>query len=226
MDLDGDGDTDIVAGNRGLNAQVRAQPGRPATLHVKDFDGNGTLDPVLTYFIGDQAYPAASRDDLLDQLNFLKKRFTRYATYAHATYETLLTDEERAGAMTYQAETFATTVFRNQGQGKFTAEPLPPQAQSAPVWGIAARDLNGDNLVDIVLTGNFLDTRAEDGPFDAGKGVVLIQQAPSKWTALSPLEAGLLLKGDTRGCVWLNDVLVVVTNNGPLQLFRYEKRLP
>lgn len=225
-DVDGDGDEDIIAGNRGMNAQVQAVPGRPATLYVKDFDGNGVLDPLLTYFIGDRAYPAASRDDLLDQLNFLKKRYTRYAAYGSATYESMLTEEERAGALAYRAETFASTVFRNQGDGRFVVEQLPPRAQVAPVWGIATRDLNGDGLQDLVLTGNFFDTRAEDGPFDGSRGVVLLQMPGGGWKALSTLAAGLQLTGDSRGCVWMNDVLVVATNNGPLQLYRYEEVAP
>ncbi len=222
-DLDGDGDVDITAGNRGLNAQMQASVDKPTRMYVKDFDGNGVTEPIITYFIGDKAYPAATRDDMLDQLNMLKKRYTRYAPYGEATYETLLTPEERAGALEYSVQTFSTTVFRNDGKGGFSAEVLPAAAQISPIWGIAPRDLNGDGLVDLVLTGNFYDNRAEAGPYDGNRGAVLIQSSAGTWTAMSPAESGLFLTGDTRSCLWIGHTLFIVNNRGPLQLYRYAK---
>ena len=50
-DLDGDGRAELVVGNHGLNGQVRAGEGQPAELHYKDFDGNGSVDPVLSFYI-------------------------------------------------------------------------------------------------------------------------------------------------------------------------------
>ncbi|MEM1095583.1 MAG: VCBS repeat-containing protein, partial [Bacteroidota bacterium] len=44
-DLDGDGDLDLLAGNRGLNTQMPA----PATLHAADFDANGQMESVMSY---------------------------------------------------------------------------------------------------------------------------------------------------------------------------------
>ena len=51
------------------------------TLYYKDFDGNGSIDPLLCYYIGGVSYPAASRDDVTDQLPVLKKKkFLEYKT--------------------------------------------------------------------------------------------------------------------------------------------------
>jgi hypothetical protein len=49
-------------------------------MYAKDFDGNGTLDPVITVFLKDQEgkkkeYTAFNRDDILDQMPPLKKNF-------------------------------------------------------------------------------------------------------------------------------------------------------
>ncbi|HTF16514.1 MAG TPA: VCBS repeat-containing protein, partial [Chryseolinea sp.] len=44
-DLDGDGDTDFVVGNLGLNSKFKPTTEKPVTLLVNDFDQNGSMEP-------------------------------------------------------------------------------------------------------------------------------------------------------------------------------------
>src|SRR5690606_10704265 len=83
-DFDGDGDVDIVAGNLGLNTQLKASQTEPVELVYKDFDKYGSVDPILTYYIQGASYPFASRDELLDQIYGMRSKFTSYASYADA----------------------------------------------------------------------------------------------------------------------------------------------
>jgi hypothetical protein len=62
-DFDNDGDTDLVLGNQGLNNQFKATEKEPMSIYYKDFDGNGSIDPVLFYYVDDILCPAFSRDD-------------------------------------------------------------------------------------------------------------------------------------------------------------------
>lgn len=73
-DFDGDGDTDLIIGNSGTNLQYKASEQEPVSIYFKDFDGNGSIDPVFCYFIQGVSYPSAARDDLLEQLPVLKKK--------------------------------------------------------------------------------------------------------------------------------------------------------
>ncbi len=221
LDLDGDGQLDLIAGNRGWNAQMQASPEKPVRMYVADFDGNGQTEPIITYFIDSIAYPMASRDDLLDQVNTLKKRYTRYSSYGHATYESIFSPEERQSALEYKTETFSSGVFRNRGKGRFEFQEFPAEAQVAPIWGIAPKDLNADGLPDLVLTGNLFDNRVQEGSFNASRGVVLFQNKDESWTALRPAESGLFLRGDTRACLWIGSRLLILNNQGPLQIFQY-----
>ncbi|MEP6684693.1 MAG: VCBS repeat-containing protein, partial [Parafilimonas sp.] len=72
-DFDNDGDIDYIAGNLGENSFFKASKQYPVNMYAADFDGNGTLDPIITTFLKDQQgnkkeYPAFNRDDLVDQL--------------------------------------------------------------------------------------------------------------------------------------------------------------
>ena len=47
-DFDGDGDTDYIAGNLGKNSVLQVNENEPVSLYAKDFDGNGSMDPIIT----------------------------------------------------------------------------------------------------------------------------------------------------------------------------------
>jgi hypothetical protein len=49
-DFDADGDLDFVAGNEGLNTRYRASAVAPIQLFAKDFDTNGSIDPLMTWY--------------------------------------------------------------------------------------------------------------------------------------------------------------------------------
>ncbi|HNL40136.1 MAG TPA: VCBS repeat-containing protein, partial [Saprospiraceae bacterium] len=93
-DLDGDGDTDLVGGNLGLNSQLRASDQEPATLVYKDFDGNGSIDPILCFYNQGKSYPFLTRDELLEQITAMRPRFRSYEQYASATLSDIFTAEE------------------------------------------------------------------------------------------------------------------------------------
>ncbi len=124
-DFDGDGDKDIVIGNIGLNTQFRSYEKEPLQLYYKDFDGNGSIDPVFCYYINGVSYPANSRDDLADQLPIVKKQFLEYHQYADATINEVFTQEQLKDAGVLQVTEQATLYLQNDGTNGFTKKTLP-----------------------------------------------------------------------------------------------------
>ena len=90
-DMDNDGDPDLIIGNCGLNTQFHVNEKEPMTIYYKDFDNNGSIDPILCYYINGVSYPASSRDDMTEQLPGLKKKFLEYKDYADATINEMFT---------------------------------------------------------------------------------------------------------------------------------------
>ncbi len=91
-DIDNDGDIDLVAGNLGLNCEYRATPSEPIQLFATDIDGNGTVDPIMFYYIKNkegkkQSFPAIGRDQFAEQVPGIKKKFLLYKDYADATFD-------------------------------------------------------------------------------------------------------------------------------------------
>lgn len=223
-DLDGDGDLDLVGGNLGFNCQMKADPQHPATVTFKDFDGNGSVDPIWCYDIQGKSYPAFSRDEILDQLPGLRKKFVTYADYAKATLHDIFSEKELEGSTTLQGVWFETTLFLNNGNGTFSAKKLPIQAQFSPVYAIASADVNGDGHQDLVLAGNQSQMRVAMGRFDANHGQLLLGDGKGQFTYVPPAQSGLKWRGDVRGLALVSSGkktnLVVAMNNDKASVYR------
>src|SRR6185436_10344056 len=152
-DMDGDGDLDLIAGNWGLNSAIKVSQSEPAVMFYNDFDNNGSVDPLICYYIQGKSYPMASRDEMTDQMVSLRQKFPTYDSYATATIEDVLSPEQLKSAKQLTANYFETTYFENVN-GVFEARHLPLQANFFPVYGICTGDFDRDGKQDILLAGN------------------------------------------------------------------------
>lgn len=223
-DFDNDGDTDYVGGNLGLNSKYKASAEQPVSMHAKDFDGNGNVDPVLSYYIQGQNYPAAPREALTDQMVSMRKRFPRYRDYGGATLEQLFTPEELQEATVLKSYTFNSSYIQNLGGGKFKLQALPTQAQFAPVYGMMSFDYNQDGNLDLLLVGNSHATETLTGYYDASIGTCLLGNGKGKFSVVAPKNSGFAVNGDAKGMACLlagnsKPLMVVSSNKDSLQVF-------
>ena len=219
-DLNGDGQPDLVVGNQGLNTQCRASDREPAELVYKDFDNNGKIDPVLCLYVQGKSYPHATRDELLDQIGTLRKRFINYDTYANATLTDVFTTDELSDAKRLTANHFQTTCFVSMPAGKLTEMPLPMAAQVAPVFTLTTLDYNRDGHKDLLLCGNTTQARLRFGRSDANSGVLLQGNGRGGFVAVPPAESGFRLTGDVRSVLPLNNTLLIGINQQPIGAYQ------
>lgn len=223
-DFTGDGRTDFLVGNLGLNTRLRASASEPATMLVKDFDRNGFVEQIVSSYSAGVSYPLALRDDLLGALAILRERYPTYESYARQTVGDIFSGEELADAVVKQAYTFATTLARNDGDGSFTLVPLPPEAQLAPVYGILAADLDGDGALDLLLAGNFDGVEPAIGRMSASYGLFLHGDGKGGFTPVRTSASGFLVRGQARDIQRIatrrGDLYVVTRNNDPPVVFR------
>ena len=203
LDADGDGDEDLFAGNTGNNFAYSTNMDYPVELYAMDFDGNGVIDPIICRRGKDGIHPLVSRDDLLEQINPLKKRFVRYETYSNAKLaEDIFPDTDLNNAIKLKATTFESTIFLNNGLGGFSASELPASVQLAPVQCAASEDINQDGKGDLFLAGNKMNVRPEVGRMDAGQGLFL-QSSPSGYQSLKGWESGIYIPFEASSLNWI-----------------------
>jgi len=207
-DFTGDGRVDFIVGNVGLNMRIQASATEPVSMYVKDFGHTGFVQQIVSYYNHGKAYPLALRDDLLRSLPFLRDRYKSYKDYARQTLSDVFPPSELTDATVRNAYTFATTLVRNNGDGSFTLIPLPSAAQVAPVYGILARDFDGDGKTDLLLAGNFDGVKPELGKMDASYGLYLKGDGKGNFTPMPTTESGFFVPGQAR------DIERVRTANG------------
>ncbi|MEO6547196.1 MAG: VCBS repeat-containing protein [Ferruginibacter sp.] len=211
-DFDKDGDIDLVLGNQGFNNQFEATATKPVSLCYKDFDGNGSIDPFLFYYIGDTSYPAFSRDDIVQQLPSFNKRFLFYNEYADINEHNMFTKEQLVNAGMLKANNLETVYLENTGKG-FVLKHLPPEVQYAPVMAITAADVNNDGNTDMVLGGNNTFTRIKFSRYDANRGALLLGDGKGAFKYIPQWKSGLHINGDVRSIAQLGNRIIFGMNN-------------
>ncbi|WPU99634.1 VCBS repeat-containing protein [Mucilaginibacter sp. cycad4] len=219
-DINHDGHPDIIAGNIGLNTQCKASDAEPAEMFYKDFDDNGSVDPMLCFYIQHKSYPFVSRDELLDQLSVMRGRFPDYKSYADATMDTIFTAEEMKDVKKLTANELATACFISNAQGKLKQAGLPLQAQYSPVFTIASFDYDHDGKDDLLLCGNINKARIRFGKYDANYGVLLKGDGKGNYQYINQQQSGFNIRGDVRSVLQLNNVLLFALDKGKLKAYK------
>ena len=202
-DFDRDGDLDFIAGNEGTNTYYRASEQEPVTMIAKDFNSDGTFDPLMGYFIQGVSYPSVPRDALNQQVIQFRRKYPYYIDYAKATFDDLLSADEKKDAYSLKATFLQTAYIENKGNGRFEVKALPVEAQVAPVFGIVVTDVNADHNPDVILSGNFYPNEVNMGRQDASTGLLLLGNGKGSFSPQNPGKSGLLLKGDARSSALL-----------------------
>ncbi|MBL7828115.1 MAG: VCBS repeat-containing protein [Saprospiraceae bacterium] len=220
-DLDGDGDQDLVLGNRGDNFYFNASNASPAKIWVWDFDKNGTVDKIMTRQVNGKDMPIPMKKELTTQLPMLKKDNLKHADYAKKSIQDLFSPQLIKESMVRGANTFKSCIAINQGNGQFEIIDLPAEVQFSSVCAIWCGDVNGDQRVDIVLAGNDAGFMPQFSKLDASFGHTLINRGSGKFERLENRDSGFFVRGDVKtiksiSILGKNRLLLTVNGKKPL----------
>ncbi|WBL43671.1 FG-GAP-like repeat-containing protein [Algoriphagus halophytocola] len=228
-DFDQDGDTDFIVGNLGENNYHHPSAERPVKIYAKDFDNNGSIDPITFAYYKDRngvynSFPSHFWGDLYGQSTLFRRKFERYKLYALTDEKSLFTESEKQDALILTGNYDKTAFVRNLGGGKFEISRLPTPAQIAPVNGMTTADVNGDGKLDVLMVGNDYGNEIFVGRLDAFIGLVLIGDGAGGFTPMSPAESGFVVPGDAKALVKIFDpkgkpFFVASQNRGKLMTY-------
>jgi hypothetical protein len=111
----------------------------------------------------------------------------------------------------------------NNGKGGFMIKPLPTEAQFSPVYGIMVNDFDKDGKQDILLGGNFYQSKPEVGIYDASYGLLLKGDGKGNFVAVSEQQSGFFITGAIRDIISIKkgkkEIIIVSKNNDSPQYF-------
>lgn len=172
FDIDGDGDTDYVLGNWGLNSKYTASKSHPMRMYYGDFDNNGRTETIVTTARGGKYFPLDGLDVLASQLPMLRKSFTSYESFAGKTIEQILTKEQLKRSVIFEVHELASGFLRNIG-GKFNFEPFPDNLQLSPILSLLKYDFDSDGQEEVLVGGNYFGVQPFHSRFGAFRGALI-----------------------------------------------------
>ena len=225
-DLDGDGDIDLVTGNLGLNTRFTASETYPLRCFAKDFDNNGTLDPIMAYYENGKLYPLMQKEVLTKHMPILKKSLLYAHDYGLATMDKVWPQKDLDAALNLFCHTLETCWWENQN-GKFVKRTLPIQAQTSAQQGILIADFTGDGLPDILLAGNKYGMEVETNRCNAGNGALLAGDGKGGFRWVDNNRSGFWAMNEARDLAMLrgpngSKIIVVANNNGKAQAYKHQ----
>jgi hypothetical protein len=211
----------------GTNTQYNSSPSEPLVTYAGDFDNNGNIDPIMTKFFMGKPFPVHSRDELIEQIPSLNKKFIKYNDYANATLNDILSKEQIEAAKKSYVYHTASSIFINEN-GKFIMKPLPLEAQFSCINSIIYNDYDGDGKKDLLLSGNFYPFRVQQGNLDAGIGLLAKGDGRGNFISLPFTKTGCYIPGDVRDMISvkgkLSEVIIISKNSTSIQAIQTLKR--
>ena len=229
-DFDNDGDTDYVAGNLGLNSVFKASVKEPVCVYAKDFDDNGSVDPILCRYIQGKEHPVHPRETLTGQIAKLRGVAQRYSDYGQMGVKDLIPERMLDDAIVLKSTQLASVYIENKGNNEFEVHELPVEAQYAPLYGISISDLNHDGNLDILAVGNSYASETLTGFYDAGIGVYLQGGGNGQFKSIPVTQSGFFVDGDAKALTNLTlgngqQLILATQNRDSLKVFSKQDKL-
>ena len=223
VDINNDGNIDLVVGNLGLNSRLKASSEFPIKLYYNDFDNNGKNEQVLTYYLNKKEIPFANKAELEKQIPMLKKKFLYAADFAKASLEDLFGSDKLKKSKQFFVDYLQNAILINKGNMSFDLKSLPWEAQLSSLRDAAIINVKDDPYPEILLMGNYYENNIEMGRYDADFGSILKNEGNNIFKVF-PLN-GLNVKGQVRHIkpirIRNEKAFLVLKNNDSLKVLKF-----
>lgn len=222
LDIDQDGDLDMIVGNAGINNQFQVSASSPMRTYMADLNRTGKPSSIVSYYINGKEYPLYFRDEFLEEAFAFKQKYPTFTQYAKADIQSLFQGTSSPPFAAMEINNLQSGVFVNE-QNKYHFVPFDNTVQTSRVNVIEAWDSNKDGLPDLLLAGNFYGNRTRFGRSDALPPLLLQNKGKLQYTYMGPDKTGLFLWQQTKSAALLNGgrQLLFFNNNSTPVL--YEK---
>jgi len=227
VDIDKDGDMDLILGNRGENSFLKADAAHPVKIFVNDFDKNGKIEQIITRKINGKDVPVHLLKELKSQISTPIINNITFTDYASKSIDDLFPKSILDKSLVKKINNYQSVVLLNNNN-KFTIKPLPFRAQISTINNILVFDINKDGKLDLITTGNNFNYKTQYTRQDASFGDVYFGDGNGNFKWQAPQKIGFFVKGQINAMVKLKinkkqKYILVGPNNDFPKLFKFNE---
>jgi hypothetical protein len=200
-DIDGDGDTDYVVGNVGLNTKYKATPDKPELMFFGNFDDSEKRNIIEAKYENGVCLPRRGLGCTSSAIPIVKKNLPTYHEFALSSLTEIYQESALDEALRFEANQLESLVLINQSttdKVSFSVEPLPRVAQISPIFGTTLIDIDGDRFLDLIVAQNFFGPQRETGNMDGGVSMLLKGTGDGKFQPVWPNQSGIAIPDDAK----------------------------
>ena len=164
IDIDKDGDLDIIGGNMGSNTFLKSN----MRIYINDFDKNGAFEQILCYKLENSFYPILDKDELINQIPALKKQLFYYKDYSKLSIDKIFEKKLLKESLIIDLKILESVIYLNQNQ-KFEKRSFPNEINYSPIFDIVSFD-SKNQKTNLIMGGNQYLVKPQFGRYDASKG--------------------------------------------------------
>jgi len=224
-DVDGDGDLDYLVTNYGLNTKYKASEKKPALLYYGDVDGSGESHLIEAKYADGKLLPRRGYSCSKGAMPSLQTKVGSFHNFASAALDELYSDSRLEQALKLEVNTLESGVLINDGNARFSWQPLPRFAQISPSFGVVLEDLDLDGDLDAVLAQNSFSAQRETGRMGGGLSMMLANDGKGIFSPVMARRSGIVVPADAQSLT-IGDLnndgradLVIGKNDGPVETF-------
>ena len=222
FDMDGDGDTDYLLGNWGLNTKFKASKKEPLKMLIGDLLKNDKWLTLLSFAKNETYYSINTKEELQQVLgSSIDTKFKSYKAFAGKNFDQIINKKIQARGILKTVQNLSSGYLENIN-GSYTFKAFNETLQLSPITCFSKDDFNKDGLEEVLIAGNLFEVPPFHGKLDGNLGSIL--HTGGKIT--SGLDLGLAIgnkqiKQINTLRVGNENYLIVVINNDKTLVYKY-----
>lgn len=173
FDIDGDGDTDYLLGNWGLNTKFKASKKLPLKMYSGNLLQNGPWVTLLSFAKNGIYYSINNKDELQLVLgNYIIDKFKSYHDFAGKDFDEIIDKKLQKSATLYTVQNLSSGYLENTN-GRFVFKPFQESLQLAPITNFLKADFDRDTNEEVLMVGNLFNVPPYNGKLDGNMGYLL-----------------------------------------------------
>jgi hypothetical protein len=173
FDIDGDGDTDYLLGNWGLNTKFKASINQPLKMYVGDILKNGHWLTLVSFAKNDTYYSINTKDELQLALGtIITDKFKNYNDFAGKNFDEIIDKKLQNSAVLKTVQNLSSGYLENTN-GRFIFKAFQESLQLASITSFLKADFDKDAIEEVLIAGNLFSVPPYNGKLDGAIGYIL-----------------------------------------------------